>query len=117
MTMPRWQRSYLVACAGVIGFAIAYVASDFAPFRRLTYFPEERRWELLERPPNPVPMNYYGTLLWGLGGALAAAAAAYVLSRVINRPCSDRWLQLAGGWALTAVSLGCCYFLWNVWPF
>ena len=115
--MPPGQRAFLAACAGVIGYAIAYVLSDFGPLVRLTYFPEEHQWQLIERPPTPVPMAYYGMPLWGLGGAVVGAALVYGASRVVDRPVPDRWLQLAAGWALSAVVLACAYFLWNLWPF
>jgi len=67
--MPRWQRVYLAACAAVIGFAFTYVLSDFTALPRLTYYPVERAWRVVPYAESPVPMNYYGMIAWGLGGA------------------------------------------------
>ena len=115
--MPRWQRIYLAACAGVIGYAVAYVLSDFASLPRLTYFPRRHAWHLIERTTDPAPMAYYGMLLWGGGGALVAAALVALATTRARRPLPRRWLQLAGGWAITAVALAAAYFAWNLWPF
>lgn len=115
--MPRWQRIYLAACGGVIGYAIAYVASDFGPLPRATYDPIGHAWLLVTRPDTPEPMAYYGMLLWGLCGGIVGAAAVLLATKLASRELSRRWLHLAGAWALTAVGLAGMYFTWNLWPF
>jgi hypothetical protein len=115
--MPRWQRIYLAACGGIIGYAIAYVASDFGPLPRATYDARAHSWSMVGRSLDPEPMAYYGMLLWGLSGAIVAAAIVLLATRWFPRELPARWLHLAGGWAATAVALGSAYFLWNLWPF
>jgi len=115
--MPRWQRIYLAACGGVIGYVIAYVASDFAAWPRLTYFPRRHAWAVVARAGAPAPMAYYGMLLWGIGGALVAAAIVLLATWGARRAVAPRWLHLFGAWAMTAVVLAAAYFAWNLWPF
>ncbi len=115
--MPRWQRIYLAACAGVIGFCLAYVICDFAALPRLWYFPRERAWRFAERVSSPLPMAYYGMWLWGMGGAAVAGAGAWVGTGLAKVESPRRWLHLAGGWAITAVCFASGYFLWGLWPF
>ena len=115
--MPNFQRVFLLACAGVIGYALAYVLCDFAAWPRLTYFPDEGGWRFTTRLPGGVPMNYVGTVLWGVGGGAVAVAAAAVATRVFDRPAPAVLLRLAGAWAVTAAGFAGAYFLWNLWPF
>jgi hypothetical protein len=115
--VPAWQRTYLTACAGIIGFALAYVLCDYAEWPRLTYFPYERTWAFVTRSPSPVPANYVGTILWGMGGALVGSGCAYLLLGLGRRGWPDRWLRLAGGWAVAAFLYAGLYFTWNLWPF
>jgi hypothetical protein len=115
--VPRWQRIYLAACGGVIGYAVAYVASDFGPLPRATYDPIARSWEFVAMPESAEPMALYGMLLWGLSGAIVGAALVLLATRLSAGALSRRWLHLAGGWALTAVGLAGMYFMWNLWPF
>lgn len=115
--MPVWQRNYLVVCAAFIGFAMAYVLCDFGGWSRLTYYPYEREWRMVVRPVSDVPMMYVGTVLWGLGGAVSGGALVHGVCRVLNRPVTERWLRLAGAWALAAFVYAGLYYTWNIWPF
>ena len=115
--MPGWQRVYVAACSGVIGFCLGYVLCDFGAWPRLTYFPYEGQWSLVAGPPGPIPMAYVGTIVWGLAGSALAAAAAYGACRMLRRPISDRWLHLWGAWALASFFYGGLYYTWNLWPF
>ena len=115
--MPRWQRIYLAACGGVVGYVLAYVISDFAALPRATYFPREHTWRFVERVTEPAPMAYYGMLLWGLCGGVVGAALVLLATRFARGGLARRWLQLAGGWAITAVLFAGAYFTWNLWPF
>jgi hypothetical protein len=117
VTVPRWQRIYLVVCAAVIGYALAYTVCDYAPWPRLTYFPDRRAWELLDRPSSPVPMNYVGTVAWGIGGACVGALLGWATGAALRRELPQRWITLAGAWALTAAGMAGAYYLWNLWPF
>ncbi|RMH43726.1 MAG: hypothetical protein D6689_04315 [Deltaproteobacteria bacterium] len=114
--MPRYQRVFVAACAGVIGFCVAYVASDFGPLPKPIYTPGGG-WAIAPRPAGAVPIGYYGMLLWGAGGAAVAAAAAYAALGWRRAPVPERWLHLLAGWAATAAALAAAYFLWNLWPF
>lgn len=110
--VPTWQRVYIAACAGVIGYALAYVLSVFADWPKLTYLPYQRAWGVYDRPPGPLPTNYLGIVLWGLAGALGAAILAWGITRFVRREASRRWLLLFGGWALTAFFLAGLFFTW-----
>lgn len=114
--MPRWQRIYATVCAAVVGYALGYVLCHFAGWRKLTYYPYEREWHLVDRAGN-VPMAYVGTVLWGLGGAAVGGALGYALARLWNRELTRRWLSLFGAWALTAFAYAGLYYTWNLWPF
>ena len=115
--MPPWQRTYLAVCGGVIGFALAYVLCDYAAWPRLTYFPLERTWQLVTPSTDPVPMGYVGMILWGVGGAVCAGLGGFALLGLTRRPWPDRWLRLAGAWAVTAFAYAGLYYTWNLWPF
>lgn len=115
--MPTWQRTYLVTCAAIIGFCLAYTLSDYGRWPRLTYFPYEREWKMLATPPGTLPMQYVGTFLWGLGGSAVAAAITWLATTLRTTKLSDRALRLAGGWAIVAFIYGGAYFTWNLWPF
>ena len=115
--MPRWQRIYLAACGGTIGYALAYVICDFAAWPRATYFPREHAWRFVGRVDDPAPMAYYGMLLWGLCGGVIGAALVLLATRFARAELSRRWLHLAGAWAITGVALAGAYFTWNLWPF
>lgn len=115
--MPNWQRTYLIACCAVIGYTLAYALSVYGEWPKLTYFPYERSWEMVTTPPGPVPSNYVGIVLWGVGGATVGAAGAWLFSRLYRRELAPRWLHLFGGWALTGFVLAGAFFTWNLWPF
>ncbi|GAB4523517.1 MAG: hypothetical protein Tsb0020_41870 [Haliangiales bacterium] len=115
--MPPWQRTYLTACAAVIGFSLLYVACDYAGWPRLTYFPYERSWAFVAYTASPVPANYVGTILWGCAGALGAGALMWAGLALARRPWPARRLQLVGGWAVAGFVYGGLYFTWNLWPF
>ncbi|WP_428266959.1 hypothetical protein [Haliangium sp.] len=115
--MPSWQRIYLSACSAVIGFCLLYVICDYAAWPRLTYFQYEHTWQFVVRAPSRVPSNYVGMLLWGASGGLVAGLGGYLLLGLSPRAWPDRWLRLAGGWALAAFAYAGLYYTWNLWPF
>ena len=115
--MPKWQRTYVAACAAMIGFSLAYTMSDYGRWPRFTYFPYEREWRLMSTVAGPVPMTYVGTWLWGVGGATVAALLFWFGSKLVRRQLSDRALHIVGGWGLLSFVYACAYFVWNLWPF
>lgn len=115
--MPGWQRTYVVACAAVIGFAVAYALCDWAGWPRAVYAPLEGTLRL-ERPPvGRDEVSYLGMVAWGAGGALVAGLAALAAARASRRPLASRWLRILGAWALTAVLLAGAFHTWSLWPF
>ena len=115
--MPPWQRTYLVACWAVIGFALAYALCDYAGWPRIVYAPLEGEVHLGRPPIGRNEIGYLGMVAWGAGGALVAGLAAYAAARAIGRPLAVRWLRIAGAWALTAVLLAGAFHTWSLWPF
>ena len=115
--MPTWQRRYVVACAAVVGFCLAYAACDYAEWSRLAYLPHERSWTWIAGPPGAAASTYLGTALWGVCGAVVAGGAVWLAARVVRRGLSSRWLDLAGAWAGAAFLFAGAYYTWNLWPF
>ena len=87
------------------------------------YEPYEHLWLVANEPPSSAAMVYPGMLLWGLCGAISAAALTLVVLTLIVLPRAPSWkpsavaLQLAGAWALTSFVVAALYFLWGLWPF
>jgi hypothetical protein len=115
--VPGWQRTYLAACAAVIGFAMAYTLCEYALWPRLIYAPVERDWFMGRPPVGREEVGYLGLVLWGLGGAAVGWLGMMVGTRLVGRPVGRRLLRLAGGWALTAVFLAGAFYTWSLWPF
>lgn len=108
-------RGALVAAAAAIGYALGYALPAYAHLPNLYYDPVARRF-LFGPRPGPVPMGYYGQVVYGVAIALLAAAVTAVASRARGRPPTERGLGLATAWALTALALVAAYFTWNNWP-
>lgn len=114
-SMPRWQRGYIIAACAIIGFAFAYAACDWGQWPKLVYLPITG--ELTMSPPSgAITIAYWGTLLWGVGGAACGALAGVLLVRIVHRPWPDRVLGLFGAWAITAILLAGGYYTWSLWP-
>src|SRR3954468_17516476 len=76
--MPRWQRGYIIATCAIIGFAFAYAACDWGQWPKLVYLPITG--ELTMSPPTgAISIVYWGSLLWGLGGAACGALVGVLL--------------------------------------
>jgi len=106
---------YFGGCAGVIGFVLAYTLPIYARLPRTFYDPVAHRWQW-SAGLGPIPMGYVGQIIWGIGGgAVFAAVAALVVSRMRRAP-SDRAWGLWAAWALTAMGIVLSYFTWNNWP-
>jgi hypothetical protein len=115
--VPAWQRTYLVACAAVIGFAVAYALCDWAGWPRLIYAPVEGSLRMDHPPAGRDEISYLGMVAWGAGGAVVASIGALAALRFIRRPVASRWLRIFGAWALTAVLLAGAFHTWSLWPF
>jgi hypothetical protein len=113
--MPRWQRVYVSACAGIAAFALAYALTDYAHIPHVYYLPVDRSFRVADRMAG-LPMGYVGLWLWGVvAGAVAAAVAWFAAGRA-RRPLGERALGLALAWTATAFVFAAGYFVWNNWP-
>ncbi len=115
--LPRWQRVYAFATAAVIGGALAYALCDWSGWPRLTLDPYRGGWSWPDGPTRTVPINYYGTLLWGAGGAAVGAGLAALATWRRGRPLPATILVLLAAWALTAFVLAGGFYTWSLWPF
>lgn len=115
--MPTWQRIYLAACTGVIGWALTYALCDYAGWPRLAYDPVPGRFRMATPPLHTGEMGYWGLVAWAVCAALVAGGAVFLVTRFRARPVADRLLGLAGAWALTAAGLAGLFHTWNLWPF
>ena len=111
MTLPRWQRAYVIATCAVIAAAFAYAACDWARWPRLVFAPLRGEWSVGNGGPTTV--TYLGVVLWGLGGLAVGAVVGSLLCRF---KISERLQFLLGAWAITAVLLAGAYDTWSVWP-
>lgn len=115
--VPRWQRVYAIAILAIIGGALAYALCDWSRWTRLIFDPYDGAWTWRDGPTRTIPINYYGTILWGLGGAAVGGALGAIAMRLWRRPLSPGVQALGAAWALTAVILSGGYFHWSLWPF
>jgi hypothetical protein len=113
--MSKAARVYFAACAGVIGYTLAYALPIYARLPRTFYDPVARRWQFAANL-GPIPMGYIGQILWGVGGALFSAAIALVVTSRLSREPSERAYGLWAAWALTCLLIVLSYFTWNNWP-
>jgi len=114
---PRWQRVFAIATAAVIGWSLAYALADWGGWHRLTYDSHHGSWSWPTGPTPRVPINYYGGLLWGAGGAVVGGAIAALAARAWGRPLPAPVIALLGAWALTGIALTGAYYTWMLWPF
>lgn len=115
--MPRWQRVQAIALAAVIGGALAYALCDWSQWPRLHHDPYDGSWWWRDGPTASIPINYHGTILWGLGGAAVGALGALAATAWWRRPLPRAVERLGAAWALTAVAFAGAYYLWHLWPF
>jgi hypothetical protein len=115
--VPLWQRIYLAACCGVIGFALAYSLATYAGWPRAVYDPVAREIFLASPPVGRLPLSFLGMVAWGAGGASVGAGVGAAAAALLRRPLDARPLRVVGAWALTAAALGGLFQTWNLWPF
>jgi hypothetical protein len=108
------ERVYFAVCAGLIGFVLCYALPIYAHLPHHFYDPIAHAW-LWTSSAGPVPMGYWGQMVWALSGALLLAGVASAVTRWL-RPASERTIWLWGAWALTAALIVGGYFTWNNWP-
>lgn len=112
--MPRWQLRYAIACAAIIGWCAAYTLAAWGEWTMLIYDPMARAWSWDDTTGGPVPINYWGLVLWGIGGAAVGGAVAGTAAAVWRRTIPDVALRLLGAWAVTAFLLAGTYFAWTL---
>jgi hypothetical protein len=112
--MKNWYRTYTMACMAIIGGVIAYCGSDFGKWPRLTVGLLSHRITLSEWAVDG-DILYWGTLVWGVSGAIVGAALGAGIATVV-RP-TTIVLRLMGAWALGCLLLGSMYVVWSLWPF
>src|SRR5688500_18178129 len=98
---PAWQRVYVIATLAVIGGTLAYALCTWGGWTRLQLDPYSGEWWWQAGPTQSIPINYYGDLLWGAGGALAGGAAGALGTALHRRPLSQTTQQLLAAWAIT----------------
>lgn len=97
--------------------ALAYLLCDFGEWPLLMYDVNAHNWIVATQPPAASVMVYPGMILWGLCGGTSSAALCVAVGSRRKRELSSASLQLAAGWALSAVVVSALYFLWGLWPF
>lgn len=115
--MPRWQLRYAVACTAIVGWALSYALAAWLKWPRLFYDPLDRAWSWQTRHATPIPIDYWGLVLWGAGGAAVAIGVTLAAATAWRRPLPRPALALLGAWALSAFAYGGAYFMWTLWPF
>ena len=102
-------------CAAIVGYAIMYTLPIYARLPRTFYDPLARRWFVASNAP-PVPMGYYGQIVWGIAGALIAGGVTMMATSRIKSAPSERAFALGAAWTLTTIAIVLGYFTWNNWP-
>ncbi len=115
--MPRWQLRYAIACAAIIGWCAAYTLAAWGRWTVLLYDPIEHAWWWSSERPGPLPINYWGLMLWGVGGAACGTLLVSIGARLWRREIPPVALRVLGAWAITAFLLAGTYFWWTLWPF
>jgi hypothetical protein len=114
---PRWQRVYVITTLAVIGGTLAYALCTWGGWTRLQLDPYSGAWWWQDGPTQTVPINYYGDLLWGLGGAALGGGAGALGTALYRRPLSETTLQLLAAWAITGFLFAGLFYTWSLWPF
>jgi hypothetical protein len=114
---PSWHRAYAIATCAVIGGTLAYALCTWGGWTRLQHDPYRDTWWWQAGPTQAIPINYYGDILWGLGGAAAGALVGAAGMRVWRRPLSSSTVSLLAAWAMTCFVLSGLFYTWSLWPF
>ncbi len=114
--VPRWQRGFVAACAGIIAHALTYAATTYGHLPKATYYQLDRLWRFEVRAQGTVPSGYVGMWIWALLAGLIAGSATWVAMRWRSKPIGEASLSLAMAWAGTAFVIVGGYYSWNNWP-
>lgn len=114
---PPWQRAYAIATCAVIGGTLAYALCTWGGWTRLQLDPYRGTWWWQDGPTQTIAINYYGDLLWGLGGAVVGGGLAAAVTAIVRRPMSPSVVQLLAAWAMTGFALTGLFYTWSLWPF
>lgn len=107
----------MIATFAVIGGTLAYALCTWGGWTRLQLDPYDGRWWWEAGPTQTIAINYYGDLLWGLGGAAVGAALGAAVTSSYRRPLPPSLITLLGAWALTSFVLTGLFYTWSLWPF
>ena len=102
---------YFAVCGGLTGWALGVLVPSYARWPTPFYDPAARRW-LLARTAGPLPIGYYGLVLYGVAFALIGAA----VGRLAGRRAQSESIWLGAAWAMTAVVVTCAYYTFQLWP-
>jgi hypothetical protein len=114
--VKRHEVIYLAVCAGVVMYAVGYLAAAFLELPVLTYFPRERAWRVVTHA-GALPMPYYGLILYGLLFGINAATIVMALAtHVVRHALSRVFAELCAGWAMAVLTLAAAFFTYRNWP-
>ena len=114
---PGWQRPYVICTLAVIGGTLAYALCTWGGWTRLQHDPYSGDWWWQAGPTQTIPINYYGDILWGLGGAALGAAVGAAATALHKKPLSGATVGLLAAWAMTSFVLAGLFYTWSLWPF
>ena len=107
------RRTYLAACAGILGFATVFFLLQLLRMPLFWYHPLDRLFRF-ETRPSGLAMDFYGRTLWAsLGGILGYWGGGHLAPHLkLDR---DRaWLWMAYG--LGMIALAMCLIGYQIWP-
>jgi len=113
MRAGRTHARYCAACGGVMGWSLGALLPSYGRWPMLFYDPAQSRW-FVARSAGPVPIGYYGLLLYGLAFALVGAGVGALAGRREPRSADSVWLGAT--WALTALLVCGAYYTFQLWP-
>lgn len=105
------MRRYFAICGAIVGWALGVLLPQYGRWPSLWLDPQTHRW-FFARSPGPIPIGYYGLILWGIAGAAVGALAGAALARRRR----DESFGLAAAWALTALVVAAAYYTFELWP-
>ena len=97
---------YVVACAGAIAFALAYVAWEPLGLPTLWYFPREHAWGFAK--DGALAMGWYGH---ALGAALFAICTAAIAAVTFRRGAGTRAVSCASVALIASYAIAIAFVL------
>ena len=105
------MKRYFALCGAIIGWALGVLVPSYGRWPSIWLDPQTHRW-YVARAAGPVPIGYYGLVVWGIVGAAAGA----LVGRALSRRGRDESFGLAAAWALTAILVAAAYYTFQLWP-